>query len=218
MTNKKSTYNQTTNQPRNKAAKRSLILLAVLVLAVLALSACSSEIAPNQTPSNQALAGFPQSDMSGYAGLEGCEKELVFVDVTMEDVDALMKNGETFILYAGFANCPWCNSLISHLNDVALEQGEKIAYLDTRRDPSWQSNLDLEGYDTFVEYFGEYLEIDGDGKPHLYVPDVYFIKDGQVVDRHEGVVPGLGSPSDPITDELLETLTSTLEEKFGKLQ
>ena len=192
--------------------------MAVLILAVLALSACSSEIAPSQTPSNQALAGFPQSDMSGYAGLEGYEKELVFVDVTMEDVDALMKNQETFTLYAGFSNCPWCNSLISYLNDVALEQGEKIAYLDTRRDPSWQSNLDLEGYDTFVEYFGEYLEIDGDGKPHLYVPDVYFIKDGQVVDRHEGVVPGLGSPSDPITDELLETLTSTLEEKFGKLQ
>ena len=191
------------------------VLVAVLLMAIIVLSGCSSS---GTSANGTDLSEYPASDMSGYAGLKGYDKELVFVDVTMDDVDAMMKNKDTFVLYAGFSNCPWCNALISHLNDVALESNVKIAYLDTRRDPSWKNNMEIDGYDIFKEYFGEYLDIDEDGEPHLYVPDTYFIKKGEVVHRHEGVTPSLGGPSDEWTQDMIEEVETALKEGFDKLK
>ena len=65
-----------------------------------------------------------------------------------------------------------------------------------------------------AQALGEYLDMDTEGKPHLYVPDVYFIKDGQVVDRHEGVTPGLDSPSDALTEDMKKDLMAVLKEGF----
>ena len=200
-----------THESKPHQLKKLHALLIVCALLCLILASCSSKDGAN---AGDPLSKFQVSDMGGYNGLSGYDKETVFVDVTMDDVDQLMKSGASFVLYAGFDNCPWCNVLIPYLNDAALEAGAKIAYVDTRRDPSWQSNLDLEGYDIFVEYFGEYLDMDTEGKPHLYVPDVYFIKDGQVVDRHEGVTPGLDSPSDALTEDMKKDLMAVLKEGF----
>ena len=190
----------------------SIIIIALIVL-IMILTGCSAK----GDESAGALDSFAVSDMSGYKALSNYEKETVFVDVTMDDVDTLMKEKKTFALFAGFANCPWCNALIPYLNDAALEAGVKMAYIDTRRDPSWKTNLDLEGYDIFTGYFGEYLDIDDEGKPHLYVPDVYFIKNGEVVARHEGVTPGLQEPTDIMTDEQKAELMAKLAEEFSAM-
>ena len=196
--------------------KHSRILLAAIIIMVLSITlvACSN----NNINTGDALIDYPKSDMSGYSGLEGYDKELRFVDVTMSDVKYLMKNKGTFVLYAGYSNCPWCNEIISHLNDVALEENMMIGYLDTRRDPSWQSNMDIEGYDVFVELFGDYLDEDEGGQLHLYVPDTYFVKDGQVVARHEGVTPSLDSPGDEWSDAMIEEVETSLKEAFDKLK
>lgn len=206
------------NRSKNLSYRaRTEKLLAILVLIALALGLCACSSGSGNASNSNALEAYPASDMSGYSGLSDYSKELTFVDVTMDDVKSLMDGKRTFVLYAGYANCPWCNALISYLNDAALENGNKIAYLDTRKDPSWESNVDIDGYDVFVEYFGEYLEPDADNIPHLYVPDVYYVKDGQIVARHEGVTPSLESPSDIMTKDQENELMSALREEFSKL-
>lgn len=210
-------------KPTNKNRISRLFILAVIAVLTFALllTGCSdggSGGTSEKSPLKTVLEKYPLADMSGYSGLEGYDKELAFVDVTMDDVDSLMQSKSTFLLFAGFANCPWCNALAPRLNDVALEEGALIAYLDTRKKPEWTSNIEIDGYDKFKEYFGEYLDKDDNGEPHLYVPDTYFIKDGVVVYRHSGVTPGLSSPSDEWTDELIEEVETSLKEGFDKLK
>ncbi len=203
---------------KNKAfSKKIITFIALMLMVCVSMSGCSSQGSGGKA-SGDVLADYSVSDMTGYSGLSGYEKETVFVDVTMDDISKLMDSQSSFVLYCGYDNCPWCNALIQYLNDVALEQECKIAYLDTRRDPSWQSNVDIEGYDKFVEYFGEYLDPDAEGLPHLYVPDVYFVKNGEVVERHEGVTPGLESPTDQLTEAQKTELHDTLTEAFLKIK
>ena len=192
------------------------LLSAAFLCVVPVIAGCEEGAGEVQTVENTlAFAGFESSDMTGYDGLKNYTRELKFVDITMDDVDKAMKAGESFVLYCGYKDCPWCNSIISIINDVAIEYGTDIGYLNTRRDPSWSSNLDMEGYDTFTKYFGDYLELDDDGVKHLYVPHIFFVKDGNVVSEHSGTAKGHENASDPLTQEQKDELTETLREGFS---
>ena len=148
--------------------------------------------------------------------LEQVEEEKAEVEAEIE-VAEKMDAGETFVVFASFENCPWCNLLIPYLNDAAAEAGVTVGYIDTRANPEWSNNMDIDDYDLFVEKFGKYLKEDDDGKPHLYTPDTYFIKNGKIVAQHVGVTPGVENPSDPLTSEQEEKLRKDLANEFSKL-
>lgn len=131
---------------------------------------------------------YPKSDMSGYEGFT--DTDHVFVDMSVKDVKEQMDQGKSFAVYFGFAKCPWCIAALPILNEEAKAAGMKVGYVDTRKDPSWQSNLDIDDYDLFTEMFGEYLDYDDDGILHLYTPHVFFIKEGKVVYEHRNTVEG----------------------------
>ena len=179
-----------------------------------ALTACNSTGVVESVDKKSFLDEYAYSDMTDYDGLKNYARDLKFKEVTVKDVDKAMKAGESFVLYCGYKNCPWCNSIISVLNDAAIQYGMDIAYLNTRRDPSWKTNLDMDDYDVFVSYFGDYLDTDGDGKKHLYVPHIFFIKDGVVVAEHPGTAPGHENADDELTAEQKESLNKSLEEGF----
>ncbi|MDO4415100.1 MAG: hypothetical protein Q4C20_08470 [Erysipelotrichaceae bacterium] len=149
-------------------------LLVFLMLMCMGLCACSES--------------YDKSDMSGYEGFE--DTDHVFVDLEVKDVYERMNRKETFAVYFGFAKCPWCIAALPVLNEEAKAAGVRVGYVDTRKDPSWESNLDLADYDLFLEMFGEYLDYDDDGIKHLYTPHVFFIKDGTVVYEHRDTVEG----------------------------
>ena len=193
--------------------RRFLAMLATGVLAF-ALFACSSGGAAR---GSAALEGYPTSDMSGYECAAGYDKSYAFVDVTVEQIAQEMAAGKSFAVYAGYADCPWCNVMLNTLNDAAVERGEVVGYLDTRKDPSWQSNLDLEGYDTFVELFGSALDADDSGTPHLYVPHVFYVKDGSLVWDKAGTAPGQVSPSDALTEDQKRQMADGFAEGFDKI-
>ena len=182
-----------------------------------ALTACNSTGVVESVNKKSFLDDYSYSDMTDYEGLKNYSRDLKFKDVTVKDVDKAMKAGESFVLYCGYKDCPWCNSIISALNDAAIQYGTDIAYLNTRRDPSWKSNLDMDDYDVFVSYFGDYLDTDGDGKKHLYVPHIFFIKDGVVVAEHPGTAPGHENADDEFTSDQRELFNKALEDGFKAL-
>lgn len=193
--------------------KKLLALAATLALALALLCACSPQEAASESDN-----GFPMSDMSGYDALEGYDADLQFYDLTVKDIEQLMADGESFAFIAAFANCPWCNLCIAQLNDVALEEGVQVGYLDTRLDPSWKSNIDIDDYDTFVKLFGDYLQEDDEGIPHLYTPHVFFIKDGAVAFEHSGTVDGADDPSQPLDEAQVKELEAQYREGFEAIR
>ena len=125
------------------------------------------------------LDGFPQAEMTGYAALQDYDAKdpLPFVDVTVKDIHKLMEDKESFVLFVSFSTCPWCNAVLTRFIDVANEAGIKVASLNTRKNPEWESNMDIDDYDLFVADFDEQLEYDTEGFKHLYVPHVFFVKE-----------------------------------------
>ncbi len=126
-----------------------------------------------------------KSDMSGYEGFT--DENHVFYDMTVKDMISKMNQKDTFVVYFGFSECPYCIQAMPILNTVAKENNQTIGYINTRKDSSWESNTDIDDYDEVVDIFGEYLEYDDEGKKHLYTPHVFFIKEGNVVYQFEGV-------------------------------
>ena len=195
----------------------SIVLLTVLVVSMFFLSACGNKKAPVVELSD--LTNFPVADMSGYAGLKNYNQSVKFVDVTVKDVDTFLKEGKSFVLLTSFAECPWCNAIIPYLCDAASEAQATIALIDTRKDPSWKNNFDLLDYDLFAEDFGEYLATDEGDRPHLYVPHVFFIKDGKVVYQHQGALAEMGdNPHMELTNKQKEELRDIYRDGFRAIE
>lgn len=190
-----------------------IILIAIICLAMAACGTSGGDNAPDP------LAGFTASDMSGYEGLAGYEGELPFVDVTVADIHKMKEAGETFAVFFSYKDCPWCNAVIKEFTDAANEARAKVASIDTRKNPAWASNLDIDDYDVFVEDFGDYLEYDSNGIKHLYVPHVFFIKDGEVVSEHQGAIPSMGDdPYMQLTDEQRAELKKIYTDGFAAMK
>lgn len=166
-------------------------------------------------PLFSACATQAKSDMSGYEGF--ADENHVFYDMSVREAAEQMEKGKTFVIYFGFAKCPWCIDAVPVLNEEAKKAGMKVAYADTRRDPSWQSNLDLEDYDLLVEILGDYFEYDDNGIKHLYTPHVFFIKDGKVVSEHSGTVEGHVAYEREMTPQELEELREAYRKGFELL-
>ena len=205
-----------------KRPTSAMSILMAMALIICTLAACGSSKSSSggieKVSYDDPFAGRDPSIVLGYEGMEGYKGEIMFCDTTVKEVKELMDEKKTFVLFCSFENCPWCNLLISHLNDAAREAGVHVGYIDTRANPEWQSNMDIDDYDVFTELFGKWLSEDEDGKPHLYVPDTYFIKDGKVVARHDGVTPGVDDPSDGLTSKQAEQLKKDLADEFNTLK
>ena len=120
-----------------------------------------------------------KADMSAYESYDA-DTDYVFINSDVENMLQRMNNGDTFVTFFGFSSCPWCRDAMPILNAVALDEGYEVDYINTRLDPSWESNLDLKDYDKLVDALGDLFPVDDDGKAHLDVPFVVFFKDGKV--------------------------------------
>ena len=198
--------------------KRTIVLLsalATIMAMAFVLTSCGSK---GNAVTDNPYKGGTAADLSGYKSMRDYTGENMLVETTVAEAEENIKSGKSFVLFMSYADCPYCNRLIPYLNEAAVEQGVYIGYIDTRKDPSWQSNMDIDDYDVFVKRFDKYLEDDEDGKKHLYTPDTYFIKNGKVVARHDGVTPGADDPSHPLTASQEERLREDLANEFASIK
>jgi len=163
-----------------------------------------------------ACASQNKSDMSGYEGFD--DKDHVFYDMSVKDVSDAMERKETFAVYFGFSKCPWCIAALPYLNEEAKAAGVKVGYVDTRKDPSWSSNIDIDDYDLFVEKFSDYLEYDDNGIKHLYTPHVFFVKNGETVFEHNGTVEGHDATERSLSQEEVQQLKDIYREGFEAMK
>ena len=186
-------------------------ILAFAFAGALALAGCASAA---DRASRADLSAYPTADMSCYESFEGYDRESAFVKVSALEAVELADSGEGAVIFCAFDGCPWCEAMVGTLNDAALDAGWQIAYVDTRKDPSWENNADMDGYAEFMARFGEWMDEDESGEPHLYVPDLLFVREGEVVAHHQGVVPSYQEPGEPLTAEQAAELRELLDGYF----
>lgn len=109
------------------------------------------------------------------------------------------------VLYFGFSSCPWCKEAKPVLKKAAQEKGIDIQYVKVRDEEKNRLYTD-EQKSQIQPYIQDYMSNNDEGILTLYVPLVLVVKNGKVVDGHEGTLDSHDATERKMTDEEKEEL------------
>ena len=105
------------------------------------------------------------------------DKYNYFVYRNAEEIIKILENG-TGVVYLGFPECPWCQTYVKYLNEVADMEGlEKIFYFNILEDRKNNTN----NYQKIVKKLNDYLRYDEEGNKKVYVPAIIFVSEGEII-------------------------------------
>ena len=149
-----------------------------------------------------------ESDNKKFAEEYGIEEDNVFVYRTGDEIVKILENG-TGIVYLGFPECPWCCAYVKYLNKVAKDEGiEKIYYYNILED----RKNNTETYKKIVSLLSDYLLYDEEGNERVFVPDVTFILNGEIIghDNETSVITEDITPEEYWTSSKVDRLKEKL--------
>lgn len=174
-----------------------------------------------------------ENDNNGkkYRSLE-IDEDNPFVYKNADDIIEMMDDGETFVVYFGFASCPWCRSIIKSMIEACDELGiTSIYYVDVLdiRDTmvvnddgvSVTKKTGTDGYYQLLEKMNsvldDYVLSDKDGnevstgEKRIYAPSIVSVVDGEAVKATDGI-------SESQTDGYMELTDEMIEESIQKIK
>lgn len=168
----------------------------------------------------ESLNGEKNDNGNEYRELNISKNNRIKYSTAKEILNKMNKN-ETFVVYFGFAKCPWCRSMIENLLDLAEENKTDIYYVDVydirdvkeakdgkvietkKGDPSYMkliSKMDnvLSDYVLQTENKNELHT----GEKRIYAPNVVAVVQGHPEKMVEGISKDLKDPYGKITDKM----------------
>ena len=134
--------------------------------------------------------------------------------IDFKELIDILTNG-TGVIYFGFPGCPWCRNMIPVLFEVATSNNIDTIYYFNPRDI--RTNGD-ESYQQLVKILDDYLLENDNGEKTLYVPDVYFVKNGKIVGNHLSTVDSQTDPYTPLTEQQTQELENIYQKLFDQLR
>ena len=146
-----------------------------------------------------------------------------FVYSTPEDILERVNNNETFIVYFGFKECPWCRSILEELIHAAKDKKvDKIYYVDVRKirdlkDIDENGNIITaeEGNKAYMELIEKFSNVLSDytltnkdnekintGEKRIYAPNIIAVSKGKAIQMEEGIPEELTDPYSKLTDKM----------------
>ena len=182
----------------------------LLVLSVILLTACTKNI-DVYTDGAKFKEEYEALNSSGITVELNNEAKIKYLELT--EVLNLFEN-KTGIIYFGFPSCPWCRNIIPVLLEVANDNNEVVYYFN----PKEVRGTDNADFAKLMEILDSYLNTDENGEKVLYVPDVYFIKNGKIVGHHLGSASSQTNPYEKLTDEQTKELKETYVNLINKIK
>lgn len=140
--------------------------------------------------------------------------ENVFKYVNIEESIELFSS-DNAVIFFGFKECKWCQSYAPLLNEFAKQNGiDTIYYCDIKED---RAN-NTEEYKALVQLLEKYLYEDDNNNKRIYVPDVYFVKDGKIVGHNNDTSTETGADIENYYKENGDKLKNELNELFSKVK
>ena len=134
---------------------------------------------------------------------------------TYKELNKKIQNKDSFILYLGFPNCPWCRNIVPVLFDAVKENNiDKIYYIN----PRVLKEENADDFDSLFNLLYDYLLADEEGNKGLYVPDVYFFKDGKIIGNHLDTVESQTDPRVTLNEEQVNELKGIYGELISKIK
>ncbi len=206
--------------------KKKLYILLVIVLLIGAFFICYKvNVIDKNTDAYKFKVEYESLNNKESYGNNKCrelniDKDNMIKYSSAKEVLDKINNNESFIVYFGFAKCPWCRSMIENLLSLAKQNNEVIYYVDVleirdtlevkdgkvvvskKGDTNYMKLL--EKLDEVLDDYS--LEIDDikyeTNEKRIYAPNVVAIINGKAVKKVEGVSEKLTNPYGKITDEM----------------
>ncbi|MEF9967783.1 MAG: glutaredoxin domain-containing protein [Longicatena sp.] len=196
--------------------------IITLVLTLLVLVGCSTGTPTDKTDkttekidvSTLNILDFnnEQADMSGYELLT--DTKHVYKQITMEDSIRLFTEKGSGVVYYGYLGCPFCQQAVPVLNNAARQMGVDIYYVDVMSPEGTSDEITAE----LIDHIKDYL-VEEEGEPVFYVPQVFVIKDGEIVGDHLSLVDSYDiSEGDDMNESQRTELRNIYLEMIGKLR
>ena len=204
-----------------RKVKKVVKVLFVLILGVL-ISGCTKSDAIKFKEEYESLNGKTTSSGKEYRKLEISEDN-PFVYLSTKELLEKIDNQETFLVYFGYASCPWCRSVIGPLISASKDNDvSKIYYIDlyeirdilkiedgeivTEREGTKDYKEILNKLDNLLE---EYTLMDGDeevktGEKRIYAPSVVSIVKGKGTKLTLGISELQTDPYMELSGEMIE--------------
>jgi hypothetical protein len=126
-------------------------------------------------------------------------------------------NNQTGVIFFCNPGSDWCQHYAKILDDIALENNiEKIYYVDIKDDRNLNSNK----YRKLVTILQDYLDTDDTGNKRLSMPNLTFIKNGQIIanDNRTSLVSSDTTPEEYWTRENILTFKNKIIESILLLE
>ena len=166
-----------------------------------------------------------------YRALE-IDEENPIIYKKASDILKMIDNKETFVVYFGFASCPWCRSVLGSLFDVSSDLGiDKIYYVDVKEirdvmdfDDNGNIITTKEGTADYYQLLNkldnvlaDYTLTDSEGneivagEKRIYAPNIISVVDGVA----NGMTTGI---SDDQTDAYMELTDNMKNDSYEKIK
>ncbi len=187
-----------------------------LIMLIILLTGCTTQNEPVETaqPQNTTLpcsvddlCDDEESKDNSFMEAYDIGSQHLFVESSYEEVLNIIENKGSGVFYFGFDTCAWCLEAVPILNEVTLAQDIAVYAIDTRSQFS-ESEAGMEYKATIVDFLEEYLMSNEEQEKHLYVPNILFLKDGEVVANHVGTLDGHDAKERILTQEEIVELTA----------
>ena len=145
-----------------------------------------------------------------------------FIYQTPEELLERVDKKETFIVYFGFKECPWCRSILEELINSAKDKNvDKIYYVDVKdirdvKELDDENNIitTKEGNKAYMELVERFSEVLSDytltkdnekistGEKRIYAPNIIAVSNGKAIQLEEGLPEDFTDPYSKLTDEV----------------
>lgn len=220
--------------------KRKIITLFLVISCIFLLGGCATKDAKRFKSEYEGLNNQTNSSGKEHRSVT-IDEENPIVYISDEDVVKMMDNKETFYVYFGDKLCPWCRSVIEELinkakehNIVKLyyvpiwdENGSEVIRDKYKLNEDNKVELVSEGsksYKTLLEKFDSVLDdytlTDSKGnnilvgEKRIYAPNIFYIKDGNVVKLTSATSSLQTDSREELTDEIKNDMKSILDDFF----
>lgn len=146
-----------------------------------------------------------------------------FVYQTAEDIVKRLNKEETFVVYFGFKECPWCRSMLEELIHAAKDKNiDKIYYVDVKDirdvkeiDENGNVITAEEGNKAYMELIEKFSNVLSDytltnkdnekintGEKRIYAPNIIAVSNGKAIQMEEGISEELTDPYSKLTKKM----------------
>lgn len=225
--------------------KKKTILILLLAMAVISLTACTNQKG-QKTDAEKFKEEYEsfndkENDYFKYRNLS-IDEENPFIYTTAEELVKKIENKETFFVYFGDPECPWCRSVIEEAIKSANENNvKKIYYVrvwdgfhneilrDVYELEDGKPVLKSKGTDAYyklLNYFDELLDnytLTDDnentietGEKRIFAPNFISVKNGKAEKIIQGISQKQEDFNSELTDEVIKDEKEIFENFYGK--